>query len=88
MGTTEWEEVGETIGQGSSGAAVVSGSNLDEGVSQYFNNSDEEISYGKVRLQPQLLQDDILRMAANVQSARNGNEKLRVLRGYLTGELF
>ena len=41
LGDTEYREVGELIGQGSGGAGLVSGSNLDKGVTKFFNNSEE-----------------------------------------------
>ena len=54
----------------------MSGSNLDQGVTKYFSNSEDEVSYGKVLLKPLLFQDDVLRMTATVSGARNGNKRM------------
>ena len=79
VGFSEWADAGEIIGQGTCGGAVISGANLDGGVSQYFDGSDEEVYYGNIRIQPLLYQDDVLRMATSVSSARTGNTKLDVM---------
>ena len=48
----------------------------DRGVKDYFGNSSEEAKYGGVQIQPQSFQDDVLRIAPNVSSARAGNVKI------------
>ena len=70
---------GQMVGQGTIVGALVSQLNVDRGLGEYFNGSRDEASYGSVRLQPVASQDDILRMAEDVQSARVGNLKLSFL---------
>ena len=79
LGDTEYRTVGELIGQGSGGAGLVSGSNLDQGVTKYFSNSEDEVAYGMVLLKPLLFQDDVLRMTTTVSGARNGNKRMDML---------
>ena len=79
VGLTEYAEVGEIIGQGTGGGALVSAANLDGGVSEYFNESGDEIYYGNIRLQCILFQDDIIRLSSSVSNAKAGNAKLQVM---------
>ena len=67
------------MGQGSGGAALASGLDIARGVQSYFAGSQDEVSYGRVRSQPQSYQDDILRLAPDVFSARSGNAKLTAM---------
>ena len=77
-GMTETREVGDCIGQGTAGAALVSQVNLDQGLMEYFGDSDSEagMSYGDVRLQPLAFQDDIMNSSKDVLEAQVGNMKL------------
>ena len=75
-GETESGEAGELCRQGSAGAALARQLDIDQGVSCYFKDSQDEASYGSVRIQPQSFQDDILRVAPSFESARSGNIKL------------
>ena len=76
-GLSEKGEAGELCGQGSGGAALASQLDIDLGIKDYFVNSKDEASYGSVRIQPQIFQDDIQRVARNVSAARIGNVKLQ-----------
>ena len=80
-GMSEVAEVGEIIAQGSAGGALVSQVNLDIGVNEMFQGSSDEASYGHIRLQPIIFQDDILRVASSVEEARAGNVKLDAVMG-------
>jgi hypothetical protein len=60
-GMTERKAVGDVIGQGTAGAALVSQLNLDRGLMDYFGESQDEKRYGSVRLQPLAYQDDIMK---------------------------
>ena len=51
-GVSDTAVVGDCIGQGTAGGALVSQDNLDQGLKEYFENSQEEIQYGKVNLNP------------------------------------
>ena len=76
VGRTEKAKVHEIVPQGSGGAALGSALDLALGLKAYFSGSQDEISYGKVKSQPQAWQDDILRISENVNSTRAGNAKL------------
>ena len=78
-GLTESEEAHEICAQGSSGAALASQLDIGSGVQCYFKNSTDEAKYGKVRIQAQSYQDDILRVASCVSSARAGTIKLAMM---------
>ena len=78
-GVTETAVVGDCIGQGTAGAALVSQVNLDHGLMEYFADSKDEISYGGVRLQPLAYQDDIMRGSKDVLDTQVGNIKLAAM---------
>ena len=75
-GLSETAVVGDCIGQGTAGGAIVSAANLDQGLKQYFNDSKDEVYFGNVRLQPVAYQDDLGHANKDVQQARVGNTKL------------
>ena len=75
-GLTSSADVNEVVGQGTAGGSLASQRNIDKGVDNYFSGSPDEINYGRIRMQPLSFQDDILRMAPSVGSARVGNIKL------------
>ena len=84
--TAESREAGELCGQGSAGASLASQLDIDMGIKSYFSSSTDEIKYGRVRVQPQAFQDDILHAVPDISSARVSNIKLRerLLRCHLT----
>ena len=75
-GMTEEADVGEVVGQGTVGGALTSQLNIDRGIDRYFCGSKDEISYGTVRLQPMVFQDDVARMSGDIAAAQAGNHKL------------
>lgn len=75
-GVTEPGEAGPVVGQGSSGAALVSQRYLDHTIDYYFKDSSDEDYYGELRLQPLLFQDDLIRSTVNVANTRAGNTRL------------
>ena len=64
------------IGQGTGGGALVKPLNIDQGVVDMFHGSDQEISYGAVRVLPVIFKDDISRAVCSLESARAGNVKM------------
>ena len=50
VGMTEECDVGEVVGQGTMGGALVSQLNVDKGVGDYFEGSKDEATYGSIRL--------------------------------------
>ena len=55
---------------------IVSAVNLDNGVQDFFHDSEYEISYGDVNLQPILYQDDVARLSLDIESTQMGNNKM------------
>ena len=76
VGLTKYKELGELIGQGSFGGALVSALNLDLEVNDYFEDSQDEIYYGNVRIQPLLYQDDIIRLSTSRDNSQSGNMRM------------
>ena len=60
-GVSETAFVGDCIGQGTAGGALVSRVNLDHGLTMYFKESKEEMHYGSAKIQPLAYQDDVLK---------------------------
>ena len=79
-GMSEEADVGAVTGQGAGGSALVSSLNLDLAVNNVFKGSKDEDYYGRVRIQPLIWCDDILRSAVDANSARIGNIKLDQIR--------
>jgi hypothetical protein len=73
---------GPVTGQGGGGAALVSALNLDRGVEDYFSGSKDEECYGRVKLQPLIFVDDLIRGSKDINCMRAGCIKLDyVLKG-------
>ena len=76
---TEEAFVGDCTLQGTTGGALLSQANLDVGLMEYFQDSQDEINYGSVKLQPLAYQDDILKGSKDVLSTQVGNVKLAAM---------
>ena len=72
VGESGTREVKETIGQGTTEAGIVSSVNLCKGVDDFFETSEEEISYGNINLLPQSFQDDLCCLCLDPRSAQYG----------------
>ena len=68
VGETDEVEIGEGLSQGTLESATLSSSSLGVGVNDKFASSPWESSYGMVRLQPILFQDDIGRLVSSLQT--------------------
>ena len=79
VGKTEQYVVHEIVPQGSGGAALGSGLDLTLELKRCFAGNQDKISYGKIRAQPQAWQDDILRIAKDINKTRAGNTKLATM---------
>ena len=79
VGITESAAVGEGLGQGTNEGAIVSSINLDGGVKESFEDSDKEVLYIDVKVNPCLFQDDIARLAENIDSVKEGNRRLETM---------
>ena len=79
VGLTEECDTGEGVGQGTLEGALVSAVNLDSGVNDFFCDSEYEVNYGDVALQPILFQDDVARLSTSLESVQMGNNKMESL---------
>ena len=78
-GVTDTAEVGECIGQGTKGGALVSQANLDIGVRDQFRGSEDEAKYGNVECGPVVFQDDLARASGSVASSRAGSIRMNMV---------
>ena len=76
VGATKERDTGEGLGQGTVEGAIASAVNLDNGVRDFFKDSEDEIHYLGIPLGPLLFQDDVARLSLTVESAQNGNERM------------
>ena len=79
VGITLEEDTGEGVGQGTLEGAIVSAVNLDTGVSEFFHNSEHEVNYGNVVINPLLYQDDVARLSLDLKSVQIGNDKMEAV---------
>ena len=75
-GLTDEGEAGETLAQGSGGAALVSQLKVDRGIDDYFRGSGDEECYGAVRLQPLSWQDDVVGLGGEIRLVQAGLNRL------------
>ena len=68
-GYSAWGEAGDSLGQGSGGAAKVSALNLDRKLDKVFGDM-EMLNYGSVQQKPYSFQDDALCMVENIEDLR------------------
>ena len=73
VGTSDAQETGEGVGQGTLDGALLSAGSIDFTVNKFFSKSSYEISYGSINLQPLLYQDDLFRLCLDPFSAQIGN---------------
>ena len=66
-------------GQGTIEGAICSAVNLDNGVRDFFEGSEYELSYGDVVLAPALFQEDFSRMCDNHVSVQMGNDRMEAM---------
>ena len=79
VGVTRVEKRSEGISQGTVDGAVLSSAGIGGGVDEYFRDSEHEIWYHEVRLQPQSFVDDVARMAAGRLEAQAGNNLMETI---------
>ena len=70
-GYSSWMDIGDTLGQGSGGAALASQANLDKGITSMFCGSSDLLVYGTVPISPLLFQVEIFSLSGTVNSARS-----------------
>ena len=76
VGVSESTDVGEGLGQGTNEGAIISTVNLDGGITENFKDSESEVEYSGIKLGPCLFQDDIARLAGDLESVRDGNRRV------------
>ena len=76
VGLTNEKDTGEGVGQGTLEGALISAVNLDNGVDDFFRDSEYEATYEEVDLQPLLYQDDVARLSMDLESAQMGNDRM------------
>ena len=81
VGLTSECEVGETLGQRTVEGAVASAVSLDNGVRDFFDDSEDEVYYHGIKLNPFLFQDDVARLSLDVSSAQTGNHRMSAVAG-------
>ena len=79
VGESETKEIDKGITQGSISASLTSSSSLSAGVEDFFEESEEEVFYGNLKLLPQSFQDDLIRVCLNPQAAQAGNNRFQNL---------
>ena len=79
VGVTEECKIGESVGQGTLEGAIISAVNLDNGVQDFFANSDDEINYLGMKMGPLLFQDDVGRLASSIASVQSGNHRMEAM---------
>ena len=76
VGQTDFKDVGECLGQGTNEGAVISTVNLDGGIEDNFKDSETEVELNGMKFGPCLFQDDIARLAGDLNSVRDGNKRV------------
>ena len=69
-GDSEYEEVGDILGQGSGGAAKVSALNLSRKLDRVFEDDKDIVGYGSVIQKPYSFQDDIMIPVDSLENVR------------------
>ena len=75
-GDSEYEEVGDILGQGSGGAAKVSALNLSRKLDRVFEDDKDIVGYGSVIQKPYSFQDDIMIPVDSLENVRTVNVKV------------
>ena len=86
-GDSDWGEVGDIIGQGSSSAAKVSALNLSRKLDRVFEGNTELATYGAVKQHPYSFQDDVLTQVESVEGLRAANVKMTEVRDLMQTKL-
>ena len=76
VGVTDTVSIGDCVGQGSSGAGLISQANIGLGLQKHFGETVEVAHYGDIRIQPLAWQDDLGVPNENVSMARNNNKRM------------
>ena len=76
VGVSEERDTGEGLGQGTVEGAIASAVNLDNGVRDFFKDSEDEVDYLGIPLAPLLFQDDVVRLSLSVSAAQARNRRM------------
>ena len=75
VGDSDQRETGEGLAQGTSEAGIASSVSLSKGVDEFFESSENELTYGTVTLLPQIFQDDLSHLCLDPLSAQLGLDR-------------
>ena len=76
VGITDGFASGENVTQGSVGGGIISSLNLDIPIVNYFENSEDEVNYGNITMNPIIYQDDLARLSSSVKNAQAGIDRV------------
>ena len=76
VGLTDYSRVDECLGQGTNESGIISSMNLAGGVSEYFEDSTHEPVYYGLQLSACCYQDDVARLANNLEAVQEGNIRM------------
>ena len=76
VGKTNSADVGEGLGQGTNEGAIVSSVSLAGGLDEKFKDSNDEVKYLDLPMAPIIFQDDIGRLAENLESVQMGYNRI------------
>ena len=79
VGITDYADVGEGLGQGTNEGAIISSINLDGGIKESLEDTENEVMYLDLKLNPCLFQDDVARLAKTLNAVREGNKRLEYM---------
>ena len=71
--------MGDVVRQGTAGAGLVSAANLDLGLQNHFNKSNQVMYYGHVCLQPLCYQDDVGTLCTNIEMVKCQASKMSIM---------
>ena len=78
-GMTQSEESHDLVQQGTVESRVISSVNIGKGVDVTFKDSDGEVYYVDLKLNPMSFMDDIGKISDNVKAAQDGNNRIEKL---------
>ena len=72
-------DVGAVVGQGTKGGAVFSQKNVDRVMERYMGSSQDEVYYGRIRLESAIYKDDICKPSLDVIKKLGANIRMSVM---------
>ena len=79
VGMTQSKELHDVVQQGTIESGVISSVNIGKGIDVTFKDSDGEVYYVDLKLNPMSFMDDIGKLSDNVEAAQDGNNRIEEL---------